>query len=245
MQRTIVKMLLAAVVCAAGQICASAQTSAAAQSPATAQATTPSGEKGSQLAEKIAPVADPLVFKSEGDFTFTYPADWEVVDMKPMLPVQRMKAEQEAKSAMERKGADCVDVQLTIRHGEPKSVILIMYLEYSCLGLEIKQSDLGATGVGIAQGLTKSFNVKDPKYGAFKLGNHDFWIERTDGSPVDHPERQYKLETACTLLKKGLTCWMAMAASPDAISTFEASKVSLEGDASVELVPASAFAKSK
>jgi hypothetical protein len=230
--RTAILMILLA----AGPVCV------AGQNPAGQPASTTPVEQSAPAAEKAAKAADPLIFKSEGDFTFGYPADWEVVDMKPMMPVQRMKAEQDAKSAMERKGADCTDVQLTIRHGDPRSVILIMYLEYACLGVELKPSDLGATGAGIAQGLTRSFNVKDPKYGAYTLGNHAFWIERADGSPVDHPEREYKLETTCTLLKKGLTCWLAMAASPDAIATFEASKVALEGDSSLALVPATAFA---
>jgi hypothetical protein len=214
----------------------------AAQNPATEQASTTAGKQNASGAEKLPTSADPLIFKSDGDFTFSYPADWEVVDMKPMLPVQRLKAEQDAQSAMERKGADCTDVQLTIRHGDPASVILVMYLGYSCLGVELKPSDLGATGVGIAQGLTKSFNVQNPTYGAYNLGSHAFWIERADGSPVDHPEHKYKLETACTLLKKGLTCWLAMAASADAITTFEASRVSLEGDAAAAIVPDSAFA---
>jgi len=218
----------------------------AAQSPATQPGTTspapgtPAGDKATPAAAGTQPV-----FTSDGGFSFSYPADWEVVDMKPMMPVQRLKAEQEAKSDLERKGADCVEVQLTIRHGDPKSVILIMYLDYKCIGVELKPSDLGGTGVGIAQGLTKSFIVKEPKYGAYSLGKHAFWIERADGSPVDHPESEYKLETACTLLTKGLTCWLAMAASPDAITSFEASNVSLEGDSPVALVPASAFAISK
>jgi len=36
-----------------------------------------------------------------------------------------------------------------------------------------------------------------------------------------------------------------MAGTPDAIATFESSKVSLEGDSPAALVPASAFAMSK
>jgi len=196
-------------------------------------------------AGKPANPAESPIFKSEGDFTFAYPADWEVLDMKPMLPVQRLKAEQEAKSDMERKGVDCAQVQLTIRHGDPASVIVIMFLEFKCLGLELKESDLAATGMGVSQGLTRSFTVKDPKYGAYNLGKHAFWIERADGSPVDHPEHQYKLETTCTLLKKGLACWLAMAGSADAITTFEGGKVSLEGDPATALVPASAFALSR
>jgi hypothetical protein len=230
MRTAILTMLLAAV-----PVCL------AAQEPAAQPASASSDKQNAPAAEK-ANAADPLIFKSEGNFTFSYPADWEIVDTKPMLPVERLKAQQGATSQMERKGAACTDVQLTIRHGDPRSVILIMYLAYSCLGVELKPSDLGATGAGIAQGLTKPFNVKDPKYGAYMLGKHAFWIERADGSPVDHPEREYKLETTCTLLNKGLACWLALAANPDAITTFEASKVALEGDPSVALVPASAFA---
>ena len=221
-----------------GAVCLAGQTPAAPTSAAG------SGEKSAEAGAKTT-IAEPPVFKSEGDFTFSYPVDWEVVDMKPMLPVQRMKAEQDAKSEMEKKGASCADVQLTIRHGDPASVILIMFLEYKCLGLELKESDLGSTGLGIATGLTKSFNVKDPKYGAYTLGKHAFWIERAEGTPLNHPEHEYKLETTCTLLKKGLVCWLAMAGSPDAIPAFEASNVSLEGDSPVALVPTSAFAISK
>ena len=230
------KMLFVALV--SGAVCAGAQNIAAQQNNVNA------GENGSSASGKESP-AEPPIFKSEGDFSFSYPADWEVLDMRPMLPVQRLKAEQEAKSEMERKGVGCADVQLTIRHGDPASVILIMFLEYKCLGLDLKESDLGATGMGIANGLTKSFDVKDPQYGAYRLGNHAFWIERADGSPVDHPEHGYKLETTCTLLKKGLACWLAMAGTPDAITTFESSKVSLEGDSPAPLVPKSAFAMSR
>lgn len=217
----------------------------AAQVPATSGNTATSAGKSGAAPSAGTGITEPPVFKSEGDFTFSYPADWEVVDMKPMLPVQRLKAEQNAKSDMEKKGASCADVQLTIRHGDPASVILIMFLEFKCLGLELKESDLGSTGVGIATGLTKSFNVKDPKYGAYSLGKHAFWIERADGTPLNHPEHEYKLETTCTLLKKGLVCWLAMAGSPDAIPAFEASNVSLEGDSPLALVPASAFQISK
>ena len=216
-----------------------------AQAIAAQQTGTTTAEKSSSTSGKAERPAEQPTFKSEGGFTYNYPADWEVIDMKPMLPVQRLKAEQEAKSDMERKGVDCAQVQLTIRHGDPASVVVIMFLEYKCLGLELKESDLGATGLGIAQGLKKSFNVSAPKYGAYSLGKHAFWIERADGTPVNHPEHQYKLETACTLLNKGLTCWLAMAGSPDAIAAFEGSKVSLEGDPSTALVPAAAFALSQ
>ena len=227
------RILLVALISSA--MCVAVQPTPAQQAGATA------ADKGTSSGQ-AANVAEPPIFRSGADFTFNYPSDWEVVDMKPVIPVQRLKAEQEATSDMERRGADCTDLQLTIRHGNPASVILIMFMEYKCLGLELKESDLGSTGLGIAKGLTRSFNVKDPKYGAYTLGKHAFWIERANGSPVNHPEHEYELETACTLLKKGLACWLAMAGTPDTIAAFEASKVSLEGDSSVALVPASVFA---
>jgi len=232
------RSILLAFALVAGTVCL------AGQSSGPPMPTADSGEK-SAVPGTQANISEAPVFKSEGDFSFSYPADWEVVDMKPVLPVQRLKAEQDAKSEMEKKGASCADVQLTIRHGNPASVVLIMFMEFKCLGLELKEGDLGATGLGIATGLTKSFNVKDPKYGAYTLGKHAFWIERAEGTPLNHPEHEYKLETTCTLLKKGLVCWLAMAGTPDAIPTFEASNVSLEGDSPVALVPESAFATSK
>jgi hypothetical protein len=225
----LVSAFMTSALCLAGQV------------PATSGSIATSDGKSGAAAGVEAAIAEPPVFKSEGDFTFSYPADWEVVDMKPMLPVQRLKAEQNAKSEMEKRGASCADVQLTIRHGDPASVILIMFLEFKCLGLELKEGDLGSTGLGIATGLTKSFSVKNPKYGAYNLGKHAFWIERADGTPLNHPEHEYKLETTCTLLKKGLVCWLAMAGSSDAIPAFETSNVSLEGDSPLALVPASAF----
>lgn len=162
-----------------------------------------------------------------------------------MLPVARMQAEQDAKSTSEQKGADCAQIQLMIRHGDPRSVILILYLEYACVGKSLNQSDLASTGMGISQGLTKNFDLPNPTYGAYRLGSHPFWIERGDAKVRNHPEKSVMLETACSMLKKGLVCWMGMAATLDAIATMESSKVSLEGEDPVALVPESAFKTAK
>jgi len=214
----------------AGEACVQAQTPAGNPAPAT-----------STQSQAAATKSDPALFASEADYSYSYPADWEVVDAKPMLPVERLKAEQSATSDVERKGASCVEIQLMIRHGDPKSVILVMYLDFKCVGVELKQSDLASAGMGMSKGLTKSFNIKEAKYGAYKLGSHTFWIERAEGSPTENPEKSYSLETTCSILKKGLVCWLGMAASPDAITALESGKVSLEGDPQSALVPASAF----
>ena len=184
----------------------------------------------------------PIVFASDTGFTFAYPADWEVVDTKPMLPVEKLKAQEGAKSDLEKRGADCAQIQLMIRHGAPRSVIVILVLDYSCVGNTINANDLAATGSGVAKGLTKNFEINDPAYGAYRLGSHNFWIERALGTSRSHPDTQYALETTCTMLKKSLVCWFALAPNIETLSTFETGAVSLEGESAAMLVPASTFA---
>ena len=183
----------------------------------------------------------PVVFASDSGFTFAYPADWEVVDTKPMLPVEKLKAQEAARSDLEKRGADCAQIQLTIRHGAPRSVIAILVLDYSCVGNTINANDLASAGSGIAKGLTKNFEINDPAYGAYRLGTHNFWIERAQGTSLSHPDNKYALETTCTTLKKSLVCWFALAPDVEKLSAFETGAVSLEGESSAVLVPASTF----
>ena len=51
----------------------------------------------------------------------------------------------------------------------------------------------------------------------------------------------YTLETACTMLKKAMVCWMGFARNQDAINVLESGQTSLEGDPPSTLVPSSAF----
>jgi hypothetical protein len=69
------------------------------------------------------------------------------------------------------------------------------------------------------------------------------WIERAKGTPKGHPEAQYTVEIACTLLKKGAVCWMALAASDEALKIVEGGAVALEGDKPASLVPTTVFEK--
>ena len=186
----------------------------------------------------------PVVFTSDSGFTFTYPADWEVVDTKPMLPVEKLKAQEGAKSDLEKRGADCTQMPLMIRHGMPRTVILIMVLDYSCVGNAVNANDLASAGSGVAKGLTKNYEINDPAYGAYRLGTHNFWIERAQGTSHSHPDKTYSLETACTMLKKSMVCWFALAPDIESLSTLETGAVSIEGESSAVLVPASTF-KSK
>jgi hypothetical protein len=176
-------------------------------------------------------------------FAYGIPADWEVVDAAPMLPVLRQQAAKDATSEGEKQGAACVDVALTARHGDPASVIVVVALPFDCFGQQFSDKDLAAFGAGVAEGLKKTFTITDPVYGAYALGTHSIWIERAAGTYIDHPEVKRTVETVCSVLKKGAVCWMAMAADEDGMRTFEHGAVTLDGDAPVALVPADAFQK--
>src|ERR1700690_1728789 len=69
--------------------------------------------------------ATPVVFTSDAGFSFSYPSDWAVIDSKPMMPAIQLKANQDAKSDMEKKGIDCTQISLLLRHGSPASSIVV------------------------------------------------------------------------------------------------------------------------
>jgi hypothetical protein len=178
---------------------------------------------------------------SDLGFSYVIPSDWEVVDTKPTLPAVRQKVENEAASADERKGAACTQVALTARHGDPASVVVVVALPFDCFGQTFTDKDLPAFASGVAEGMKKSFDIQDPAYGAYTIGTHSLWIERAEGTLIAHPDIKRKLETVCSVLKKGAVCWMALAADDAAMQTFERGAVTLDDDAAAALVPSNAF----
>jgi hypothetical protein len=195
------------------------------------------------LAQAPAAAPAPQIHTSDIGFTYSIPADWEVVDTKLMLPEVRQKVENEATSEDEKKGADCAQVALTARHGAPASVVVVVALPFACFGQQMTDKDLPDFASGASEGLKKSFDISGPIHGAYSLGAHSFWIERATGALIGHPEVKYTVETVCSILKKGAVCWMAMAADDAALQTFEQGAVALDGEAAPALVPAQAFAK--
>jgi hypothetical protein len=194
-------------------------------------------------ASLLAQAPAPATEKHTSDLGFSYnlPADWAVVDINPMLPAVKQEQSQAAASEDEKKGIACVEIDLTARHGTPASVVLVMQLPFGCFGQQMTDKDLPGFAQGASEGLKKSFVISEPVYGAYMLGNHNMWIERAQGVVIGHPESQYTVEVACGLLKKGAVCWMAMAADQAALQTFEHGAVTLDGEASAMLVPATAF----
>ncbi len=180
---------------------------------------------------------------SDIGFSYSIPADWEVIDTKPTLPAVRQKVENEAASEDERKGAACAQVALTARHGAPASVVVVVALPYACFGQQMTDKDLPDFGSGASKGLKKSFDISGQVRGAYSLGAHSLWIERSTGALIGHLEVKYTVETVCSILKKGAVCWMTIAADDAALQTFEHGAVTLDGEAAPALVPAEAFAR--
>jgi hypothetical protein len=180
---------------------------------------------------------------SDLGFTYTIPADWQVVDTKPSLPVVQQQVTKSATSEDEKKGISCVQIALTARHGDPASVVVVVALPYDCFGQTMTDKDLPGFASGASEGLKNTFDISNPEYGSYSVGTHSFWIERATGTLKTHPDVKYTVETACSVLKKGAVCWMAMAADDSGLHTFEQGTVALEGEAAAPLVPADAFAK--
>lgn len=209
---------------------------------ADAQASNPSPV--SNLASQEAPEAKPAVpvtFTSDAGFSYTYPSDWELVDAKPMLPVAKMHAQDKASSDVERQAAGCTQISLLLRHGIPRSSIVVVVLPYSCVDFSLKQSDLVSVAGGMAQGLSKGFTLAEPVYAAYKLGTVEFAAERAKGLPKAHPEASMTLETTCGMLKSAMVCWMGFAQDEAAIRTFESGATSIDNGPARPLVPAGTF----
>lgn len=185
------------------------------------------------------------LFASDLGFTYIYPRDWEVVDSKPMMPAVQLQMQEKAEGDEAKRGAACTQVALLLRHGSPASVILAVALPYACYGSKFAQSDLASVGSGVSKGLQNNFELKEPKYGAFKSGTHNLWIERAVATSKAHEDQTFTIETVCGLLDKGMICWMGLVKDESSLKLFEDSIVSLEGDKPTALVPSDAFTISK
>jgi hypothetical protein len=197
---------------------------------------------GAALAAQTS-TATPEVHPSDLGFSYSLPSDWEVVNASPTLSGVKEQAQQNAATEDEKKGVACVQIALTARGGSPTSVLVVVELPFACFGQTMSSKDLPGFAQGASEGIKQSFDVADPVYGDYTLGTHSMWIERAKGTPKGHPEAPYTVEIACTLLKKGAVCWMALAASDAALKIIEGGAVALEGENPTALVPTRAFEK--
>lgn len=178
-------------------------------------------------------------------FSYSLPGDWQVVESPAASTLSGMKEQpqQNAPSADERKGVGCVQVAFTGRHGDPASVVIAVQLPFACLGQTATEKDLPGFAQGASAQLKQQFAFTDTAQSSYLLGSHSMWTERSKGIVKGHPENPYTTEIACTVLKRGAVCWMAVAADNASLAAFEQGQVVLEGDSPAALVPANAFEK--
>jgi hypothetical protein len=211
------------------------------QAPPAPDQSRPASDHSSPPPAQPAPEFKPHV--SQLGFSYSIPADWEVVDAQGTLPGAKAEADKNATTDEERKGLACVQVALTARHGEPASVLVEVALPFDCFGQQMTEKDLPGFAQGASEGLKQSFDLREPINGNYALGSHNMWIERAKGTPKGHPELEYTVEITCGLLKKAAVCWMAMAADDAALRVFEQGAVTLDGESADTLVPPNAFDK--
>jgi hypothetical protein len=192
----------------------------------------------------IPPPSSPVAQAHASDLGFSYslPTDWEVVDTTPMLPSVLQKAARDYGNEAAKMAA-CLQLPLTAHHGNPISAILVAGLSFDCVGHTFTAADLPGIASGVTEGLKKNIQIDNPVNNTYTLGTHSMWIERASGSLVSHPETRRTMETVCGILKKGVVCWMTMAADDAALQTFENGAVTLDDDAAAALVPADALQK--
>jgi hypothetical protein len=176
-------------------------------------------------------------------YAYTLPGDWQILTSNPTLAGVKQQAQQNASSDEEKKGVACVQVAETARGVDPPSVLVVVQLPFECFGQSMSAKDLPGFAQGASEGIKQNFDLSDPASASYMLGSHNMWIERARGAPKGHPESTYTVEITCTVLKRGAVCWMAMAASQDALKALESSPVQLEGEKATALVPENAFEK--
>ena len=175
-------------------------------------------------------------------FSYSLPGNWEVVESSAPPTLAGMKQQaQNATSADEKRGVACVQVAFTGRHGSPPSVVMAIQLPFACLGRTATEKDLPGFAQGASEQLKRQFNFTNTAQGAYSLGSHSMWTERSKGTLKGNPGTPYTTEITCTVLKKGAVCWMTVAADDDALHAFEQGQVILEGESPATLVPPTAF----
>ncbi len=183
------------------------------------------------------PPVDAQSHTSDLGFSYNIPPDWDVVDTKPMLPSVLQQAARDYGNEAAKMAA-CVQLPLTAHHGNPPSAIAVVGLSFDCMGHSFTAQDLPGIANGVSEGLKKNIQILSPVNNTYTLGTHSMWIERASGSLIGHPEIKRTMETVCSVLKKGVVCWMTMAADDDALATFENGMVTLDGEDATVLVPA-------
>ncbi len=205
--------------------------------PAPAQSATPAAAKPATPLPAAVPAQPPQVEDSKVGFSYSLPADWQLVAPTPV----RKATEPFPDLATAKKGDACIETEFTAKRGSPASVVVVTALPFACYGHTMKASDLGSLGAGAVEGLERTFSAHDSVQGNYTLGGHTIWIERAKGTPKGHEKVSFVFETVCTVLAGGAVCWMTAAADWNSLHDFEQAPVTLDGQRFAALVPVNAF----
>jgi hypothetical protein len=176
-------------------------------------------------------------------FNYSLPADWTVDDMQETAAQVQQQAASSAQNDAEMRAVGCMESPFRAHHGKGGSTVAIVALPFDCFGQSYTNADLPAFATSIAEGLKKGWKIADPKFGTYTLGAHGMWIERATGSLLNQPDGKKTLELVCSMLKNGAVCWMGFVADDADLKAFEQGGITLDGEASPALVPATAFDK--
>jgi len=88
-----------------------------------------------------------------------------------------------------------------------------------CVGHPYTAADIPSLASNVTDGLKKNVEVASPVNSTYTLGTHSMWIQRASGTLVGHPEIKVTMETVCSVLKKGVACWMVIAADDASLQT--------------------------
>lgn len=201
------------------------------------------GPAGAAVPGAPKPSAPQQLRSTELGFSYSLPADWTVDDARPTVGQAQIQASKNAQSDSEMRAVGCMEAPFKAQHGNGASSVVIVALPFDCFGQRYTNADLPAFASSMAENLKKGWKISDPVVGTYSLGAHTLWIERASGSLLDHPEDKKTLELVCSMLKNGAVCWMGFVSGEADRKTFEQGSVSLDGETSPALVPASAFAK--
>jgi hypothetical protein len=174
-------------------------------------------------------------------FSYVLPADWEAVDSRAAMPEVKEKTTPSGNAQTEKKGVACTQLDLTARHGDPRSVIDEVVLPLNCAGQPLTPNDLPGLGAGATEGIKQNFDAGDSQVATYTLGTHRLWAERVQGALKGQPDKHFTIEISCALLSKAAVCWMAMAADTASLAVFENAAVTLDDDPPSALVPAAVF----
>ncbi len=188
--------------------------------------------------------------KTDFGFSSTYPTDWQ--DLTATLPSQmtkqlkKMESEKDPAYMLARRRLECRQPVLRVQHGNPASFITVIAFPHACTKSDAKAGEsafiLGAA-MGSCSNTPSKYDIKDTLQGAYRVGGAAFVIEKSVGSPKDHPEMKVTLERVCGWLKSAEVFWQAELRDEEAVKVFEGALTSIDGAAPSPLVPPSAIAK--